>query len=252
MRRLASLVFVLIFGIIFAGCATADDTTTSLRVAAASSLTDVFNDIGAQFMRDNPDITIAFNFASSSDLALQISQGLPADVFVSADVKNMAKVSDADLLHGQPIAFATNSLEIVVEKGNPLNIDSLAQLATPGLLFVTCPIEVPIGGYTAEVLRTAGVTVTPASLEENVKGILTKVALGEADAGIVYRTDILAAGSSVTGVPIADNVNVNPLYVVGALRDSRNQDASQRFILFLNSDQGRKILSQFGFGLLPA
>jgi molybdate transport system substrate-binding protein len=248
MRRLASLVMVPIFGLVFAGCASSDDTTTSLRIAATSSLTEVFNDIGEQFMQDNPDITIAFNFASSSDLALQISQGLPADVFASADVKNMAKVTDAGLLHGQPITFATNSLEIVVEKGNPLFIDSLAQLATPGLLFVTCPIEVPIGGYTAEVLRNAGVTVTVASLEENVKGILTKVALGEADAGIVYRTDILAAGNSVTGVPIADNINVNPLYVVGVLQDSRNQDASQRFIIFLNSEQGQKIFSQFGFG----
>ena len=235
MRRLASLVMVPIFGLVFAGCASSDDTTTSLRIAATSSLTEVFNDIGEQFMLANPDITIAFNFASSSDLALQISQGLPADVFASADVKNMAKVTDAGLLHGQPVAFATNSLEIVVEKGNPLNIDSLAQIATPGLLFVTCPIEVPIGGYTAEVLRNAGVTVTPASLEENVKGILTKVSLGEADAGIVYRTDILAAGNSVTGVPIADNVNVTTKYLIGALRDSQNQDASQRFIIFLSS-----------------
>ena len=248
MRRLASLVMVPIFGLVFAGCASSDDTTTSLRIAATSSLTEVFNDIGEQFMLANPDITIAFNFASSSDLALQISQGLPADVFASADVKNMAKVTDAGLLHGQPVAFATNSLEIVVEKGNPLFVDSLAQLATPGLLFVTCPIEVPIGGYTAEVLRNAGVTVTPASLEENVKGILTKVALGEADAGIVYRTDILAAGNSVTGVPIADNVNVTTKYLVGALRDSQNQDASQRFIIFLSSEQGQKIFSQFGFG----
>jgi len=248
MRRLASLVMVPIFGLVFAGCASSDDTTTSLRIAATSSLTEVFNDIGEQFMLANPDITIAFNFASSSDLALQISQGLPADVFASADVKNMAKVTDAGLLHGQPVAFATNSLEIVVEKGNPLFIDSLAQLASPGLLFVTCPIEVPIGAYTAEVLRNAGVTVTPASLEENVKGILTKVALGEADAGIVYRTDILAAGNSVTGVPIADNVNVTTKYLVGALRDSQNQDASQRFIIFLSSEQGQKIFSQFGFG----
>lgn len=248
MRRLASLVMVPIFGLVFAGCASSDDTTTSLRIAATSSLTEVFNDIGEQFMLANPDITIAFNFASSSDLALQISQGLPADVFASADVKNMAKVTDAGLLHGQPVAFATNSLEIVVEKGNPLRIDSLAQLASPRLLFVTCPIEVPIGAYTAEVLRNAGVTVTPASLEENVKGILTKVALGEADAGIVYRTDILAAGNSVTGVPINDNVNVTTKYLVGALRDSQNQDASQRFIIFLSSEQGQKILSQFGFG----
>ncbi len=248
MRRLASLVMVPIFGLVFAGCASSDDMTTSLRVAATSSLTEVFNDIGEQFMQANPDITIAFNFASSSDLALQISQGLPADVFASADVKNMAKVTDAGLLLGQSVTFATNSLEIVVEKGNPLFVDSLAQLATPGLLFVTCPIEVPIGGYTAEVLRNAGVTVTPASLEENVKGILTKVALGEADAGIVYRTDILAAGNSVTGVPIADNVNVTTKYLVGALRDSQNQDASQRFIIFLSSEQGQKIFSQFGFG----
>ena len=248
MRRLASLVMIPVFGLIFAGCASSDDTTTSLRIAATSSLTEVLNDIGEQFMQDNPDITIAFNFASSSDLALQISQGLPADVFASADVKNLAKVTDAGLLHDQSVAFATNSLEIVVEKGNPLRIDSLAQLATPGLLFVTCPIEVPIGGYTAEVLRNAGITVTPASLEENVKGILTKVALGEADAGIVYHTDILAAGNSVTGVPINDNVNVTTKYLVGALRDSQNQDASQRFIIFLSSDQGQKIFSQFGFG----
>jgi len=248
MRRLASLVMIPIFGVIFAGCASSDDTTTSLRIAATSSLTEVFNDVGEQFMQANPDITIAFNFASSSDLALQISQGLPADVFASADVKNMAKVTGAGLLLGQSVAFTTNSLEIVVEKGNPLFIDSLAQLADPSLLFVTCPIEVPIGGYTAEVLRNAGVTVTPASLEENVKGILTKVALGEADAGIVYRTDILAAGNSVTGVPIAANVNITTKYLVGSLRDSRDQDASQRFILFLNSDQGQKIFSQFGFG----
>ena len=145
---------------------------------------------------------------------------------------------------GRPL-FATNRLQIVTEAGNPLGIETLADLADPSILFVTSAVEVPIGRYTAEVLTRAELTVRPVSLEESVKGIVTKVSTGEADAGIVYATDAAAAHPRVTSVNIADEFNVIARYPIAALSTS---DAATRFVTFIRSDEGQAILREFGFG----
>lgn len=226
-------------------CSGNDETTKSstLTVFAAASLTAPFTQLEAAFETANPGVDVVLSFAASSELATQIVEGAPADVFASADTKNMDKVVDA--IVGEPTTFATNRLQIITEPGNPLGIASLADLADPSILFVTCAPEVPIGAYTTEALAKAGVTVSPVSFEENVKGIVTKVTTGEADAGIVYATDVIAAGDAATGVDIADEFNVTATYPIA--RVSSN-DAAATFVEFVLSPDGRAVLEDFGFG----
>ena len=196
-RRL--IPFVLVPLLTALGSCGSESATTTLEVSAAASLTGAFTEIEKAFELANPDVDVVLNLASSSDLVTQIIEGAPVDVFASADIKNMDKVAEADLIDGDPRVFATNSLRIIVPPGNPLDITGLADLARPGLVYVTCDPNVPIGRYAQEVLEAAGVDVTPASFEENVKGIVAKVTAGEADAGIVYTTDVLAAGDRHSG-----------------------------------------------------
>jgi molybdate transport system substrate-binding protein len=226
-----------------AGCSGSDDEVATVTVFAASSLTAPFTEIETAFAAEHPDIDVVFSFAASSALATQITEGAPADVFASADTVTMDRV--VDRLVGESIVFATNRLQIVTEPGNPLGITTLADLADPSVLFVTCAPEVPIGAYTAEALAKAGVTVNPVSFEENVKGIVTKVASGEADAGVVYATDLIAAGSSVTGVDVPDEFDVSASYPIA--RTSSNE-AARTFVEFVSSSTAREILEDFGFG----
>lgn len=235
----------------------ADAATTSvadpeiagdLNVFAAASLTAAYTEIGDAFMVEYPDADVTFNFASSSDLVTQINEGAPADVYASADQANMTKLTDAGGNAGPPQAFATNELEIIVEPGNPKGITGVADLAPADVLYVTCAPEVPIGKYAQQVLDAAGVTVTPVSLEENVKGIVTKVTLGEADAGIVYRTDVTAAGDEAEGVEIPADINVTAIYPLVVTADAPNPDAGAAFVDFVLGDQGQEILDSYGFG----
>jgi len=216
-------------------------------VFAAASLTESFNEIGTAFTTEHPDSKVTFSFDASSALVTQINQGAPADVFASADEANMTKLTDAGNNQGDPVVFATNKLEIIVAKGNPKGITSVADLAKSGVTFVTAAPEVPIGKYTQQVLDAAGVTVTPVSLEQNVKGIVTKVTTGEADAGIVYHTDVLAAGDKAQGVPIPDDINVIAKYPIVVTKESTNASTGTAFIDFVLSDQGQKILDAHGF-----
>lgn len=220
-----------------------DETVT---VFAAASLVDAFTEIGAAFETANPGSTVEFNFASSSDLATQIVEGAPADIFASADSKNVDTLRRSSVSISTPQVFATNTLEIIVENGNPFGIESLADLSETSLTYVTCDASVPIGRYSAEILAAAGVEVSPASFEENVKGIVNKIALGEADAGIVYRTDVIAAGSAVEGVPIPDEFNVTAEYPVVTIGQTPSELA-QEFIAFITSPAGRTILTKYGF-----
>lgn len=240
MHRSALLVGLAILG---TACSGVDDQGDTVTVFAAASLTASFTAIETAFEAVHPDIDVVFNLAASSELAAQITEGAPADVFASADTKNMDKV--ADMIDGGPVTFATNRLQIITEPGNPLGISGLADLADPAVLFVTSAPEVPIGAYTADVLARAGVDVKPVSLEESVKGIVTKVTTGEADAGIVYATDVIAAGPAASGVDIADDFNVVASYPVARLTSS---DAAAKFIAFLTSPEGQAILEDFGFG----
>ena len=225
-----------------------ESATTTLDVSAAASLTGPFAEIEKAFELANPGVDVVLNLASSSDLVTQIIEGAPVDVFASADIKNMDKVAEADLIDGVPRVFATNSLRIIVAPGNPLGITGLADLARPGLVYVTCDPNVPIGRYAQEVLDAAGVEVTPASFEENVKGIVAKVTAGEADAGIVYTTDVLAAGDRAEGVDLPADLNVSARYPIAVMKSAESSAAARRFVDFVDSSEGVAILIRFGFG----
>jgi molybdate transport system substrate-binding protein len=249
---------VVVLGFLGASCGddddgpdSADTTTTTVAgvvtVFAAASLTDAFTEIGEAFMAEYPDATVTFNFAASSELVTQINEGAPADVFASADQNNMTKLTDAGNSGAEPAVFATNTLEIIVGPGNPKGITGPADLGNPDIIFVTCAPEVPIGAYTEGVLANAGVTVTPASLEENVKGIVTKVTLGEADAGVVYKTDVTAAGDQAEGVEIPADVNIVAEYPLVITKEAPNSEAGQVFVDFVLGEQGQTILASYGF-----
>jgi len=219
-----------------------------VTVFAASSLTAAFTEIGDAFMTANPDANVTFNFAGSSDLVTQINEGgAPADVFASADQSNMTKLTDAGNNASDPVVFATNLLEIIVEPGNPKRITGVADLANNDLVTVICAPEVPCGKYAQQIFDAAGVKVTPDSLEQNVKGVVTKVTAGEADAGIVYKTDVTAAGDQAEGVEIPDDINVLAEYPIAVTKDAPNAEAAKAFIDFVLSEQGQKILDSYGF-----
>lgn len=220
----------------------------NLSISAAASLQGAFTEIAAAFENAYPKVSVSINFGASSTLARQIIDGAPVDVFASADQTTMTKVADAQLLSDIPTVFATNSLEIIVRKGNPSSIDSLAGLARTGLIYVTCAPEVPIGRYAAEALLDAGVTVKPASFEPDVKGIVTKVSSGEADAGIVYRTDVLAAGEIAAGVAIPDQFDVRATYPQAVIMSSPNETAASAWMSFISGAEGQAILRAYGFG----
>jgi len=220
---------------------------TTLEVYAASSLATPFAEAGVAFEKDHPGVKVHFNLGASSDLARFVQEGAPADVFASADVANIDKVESQDLLDSPSVVFATNYLEIIVEKGNPLNISSLEDLSNPDLIYITTNPDVPIGKYTAETLRKAGVVITPDSFESNVKGIMLKVASGEADAGIVYHSEVIASDGQVEGIKIPTEFNIVAEYPVGIIKNSANKKPAQDFIDFLLSPKGQALLTQYGF-----
>ncbi len=217
-----------------------------IAIFAASSLTEAFTALADAYATEHPGVEPVLTFASSSDLARQISEGADADVLATADLPNMTKVVDVGLTDDEPQVFATNRAEIVVGPGNPLGITGVEDLAADDLVVVVCAPEAPCGEYAAEVFQNAGVEVTPDSLEENVKAVVTKVTLGEADAGIVYATDVLAAGDDATGVTIADDVNVRAEYPIATIDSA--PPAAQDFIDFVLGPAGQAILGRFGFG----
>ncbi len=214
---------------------------------AAASLSAAFTELGEAFMVEYPGTQVTFNFAASSELATQITEGAPADVFASADLANMTKLTAAGGNGSEPAVFARNRAAIIVAPGNPMGITGVADLADDDLIVVQCAPEVPCGKYAAKVFENAGVQVTPKSLEENVKAVVTKVTLGEADAGIVYVTDVAAAGTAAQGVDIPDDINVLAEYPIATTKDAGNPAAAQAFVEFVLSEQGLKILASYGF-----
>jgi molybdate transport system substrate-binding protein len=225
----------------------ADQVTGNLTVLAAASLTDAFNTIGGQFKAKHSGVDVKFSYAGSPTLVTQIQQGAPADLFASADQPNMQKVVDGGLSSGAPKVFARNKLEIVVQAGNPKQIQSVADLAKPGLKVDVCAPGVPCGTYSTTVFSKAAVKVTPVSQEDNVKAVVTKVSLGEADAGIVYTTDVQSGGSKVNGVTIPDDQNVTATYPIVQLKAAANAKTAQAFIEFVTGSVGQKTLAGYGF-----
>jgi molybdate transport system substrate-binding protein len=248
--RLAAMLVVA--ALVLAACA-GDDSSggtsgagspAGIKVFAAASLTAAFNELGPQFTAANGGTKVTFNFAGSQALANQIQQAAPADVFASADVPNMEKVED---LVGSPQVFASNLLQIVVEKGNPKGVKGLDDLASNDLKVVLAAEEVPAGKYAKQILDRAGVRVQPVSLEDNVKAVVTKVSLGEADAGIVYVTDVSAGGDRTDGVDIPTEANVVATYPIATVKASGNQQQAQAFVNLVLSDQGQQVLQKYGF-----
>ena len=238
-----SLPILLVAGLLMSACGDAGGDE-QLLVFAASSLTDVFDRLGSDFEVAHPGIDVIVNYGGSSSLAGQIEQGAPADVFASADRATIARVLDeAD---GEPVVFARNRLAIAVEQGNPQGISGLADLADSGLIVVLADREVPAGAYAAEMLERSGVELAPASYESNVRAVAAKVALGEADAGIVYRTDIAANEDRLDAVAIAATDNVVADYPIVVLRRGA---AARAFVDFVLDEPGRNALADAGFEL---
>lgn len=222
----------------------AGDRGHRITVFAAASLTDAFDAIGTAFHEDHPDVTVEFNYLASSDLAAQIEQGAPADVFASADEANMQRVVEKNPTIGTPEVFAHNDLSIIVPPGNPAGIQGLQDLGDADLVISICNEECPAGRYAREVFSRARVDVEADSLESEVKAVVTRVVVGEADAGIVYTTDVTAAGSSVERIPIPRGDNVVATYPVVAIDDS---PAAGAFVDFVLSSKGQRILKRYDF-----
>ncbi|MBW3603942.1 MAG: molybdate ABC transporter substrate-binding protein [Actinobacteria bacterium] len=231
-----------------AGAPSGGDIAGDVLVFAAASLTDAFTEIGEIVERQHPQVTVTFNFAGSQQLATQIIEGARADVFASADQAQMATVVDAGAVAGIPVVFARNQLAIAVEAGNPASVSSLRDLQRDDVTVVLAAEQVPAGRYTREALDRAGVTLAPVSLETDVRAVLTKVALGEVDTGIVYTSDLAAAGDRVDGVAIPDEHNVTATYPIATLATAENPAGAQTFIDAVRSDSGRTVLKRAGFG----
>lgn len=220
----------------------------TVTVFAAASLKSSFTTLAETFEAEHPGTDVTLSFAGSSDLATQITQGAPADVFASADTKNMDKVADAGMVEGDPNIFATNTLAIAVPPGNPAGIGSFADLAQKGTRLVTCARQVPCGAAAALTAEKHGTTLHPVSEENSVADVLGKVASGEADAGLVYVTDVRAAGDKVESIPFPEAAGAMNSYPIAVLAGSRNKAAAAAFLDLVNGAEGREVLGQAGFG----
>ena len=239
--------------VITAGCALmvgcADGSAAppmSITVFAAASLNGTFTELGDAFAAAHPGATVRFSFGPSSGLAAAIVAGAPADVFAAAGDPPMGTVLDAGEA-STATHFATNSMMIALPPANPGHIDSLADLADPNVKVSRCQVAVPCGAAATQVLQAAALTVTPVSEDVDVKGVLTRVTLGEVDAGLVYVTDVRAAGDKVIGIPIPSAVNATTSYPIAALTRAANPELAQQFVDFVRSAEGQRVLRAAGF-----
>ena len=234
-----------------AGCGGDSDgggSGTTLTVYAASSLTATFTELEKEFEAEHDGVDVQLDLGGSSDLATQIQNGAPADVFASADTATMDRLVGDDLTGAEPQDFATNTLEIAVPPGNPAGIASFQDLGATGLDLVVCAPEVPCGATTQQVADDAGVTLHPVSEEQSVTDVLAKVTSGEADAGLVYVTDVHAAGDAVEGITFPESSSVVNVYPIAALKDAAEADLAQEFVDLVLGDTGQQVLQHAGFG----
>ena len=215
----------------------------TVTVFAAASLTGTFSQLGKDFEAAHPGVKVVLNFAGSSALAQQISQGAPVDVFASAAPKNMDQVTDK----GTPVVFVKNKLEIAVPKGNPAKITGLTDFADKDRKIALCAEQVPCGAAAKKVFETAKITPQPDSLEQDVKAALTKVGLGEVDAALVYKTDVLSAKDKVDGIEFPEADSAINDYPIATLTNAKNPDGGKAFVDFVLSDRGRTVLTEAGF-----
>lgn len=238
-----------------AGCGTGagePGAGRTLTVFAAASLTEVFGELERRFEADHAGVDVRLSYQGSSAIAQQLINGAVADVFASADERTMSTVADAGLVRGQPVVFATNRLTIAVPNGNPAGIRSLADLADPArddLAVVVCAPQVPCGAATERVLRASGVPLRPVSEEQDVKAVLTKVLAGEADAGLVYVTDVRAAAGEVTAVDFPESGQAVNSYPIATLADAAEPELAREFVALVRGEFGRERLTEAGFGV---
>ena len=240
------------------GCGSSGDTaegddegasggeSTTLTVFAAASLTDTYEQLAETFSEQHEGVDVQFSFAGSSDLVTQIEEGAPADVIATADERTMQQLVDADGVEGEPQIFVSNTLVIAVPTGNPAGVEDLASLENPDLDVVVCAPQVPCGAATETVEEAGGITLTPVSEEPAVTDVLGKVANGQADAGLVYRTD--AAGSEdVDTIEFDESEEAINLYPIAPVKDAENAELAQEFVDFILSDEARTVFDEAGF-----
>jgi molybdate transport system substrate-binding protein len=259
LRSISSLVLA---GLILSACQTAETVTGGkLTVFAASSLADGFNEIAAAFKAAHPGLDVMLNYGASSQLATQINQGGPADVFASASQSTLKTVSAAGHVEGSPTVFATNRLTIITPRDNPAKIGGLKDLAKPGIKLVLAVKGVPIRDYADQIFTKAAadssygadfptkVHANMVSEEDNARLVVSKVALGEADAGVCYVTDVTQdVSAKVAKIDIPDNLNVIATYPIGLIKESKQPDLAKAFVDFVLSSDGQAILAKWGFG----
>ncbi|POX51588.1 molybdate ABC transporter substrate-binding protein [Streptomyces sp. Ru72] len=219
----------------------------TVTVFAAASLKESFTTLGREFEKEHPGTKVSFNFGGSDTLAASITGGAPADVFAAASPRTMAIVTDKKDTATAPVTFVRNRLEIATLPGNPDKVSSLKDLTRSGLKVVVCDRTVPCGAAAQKALAASGLKLTPVSYEQDVKSALTKVELREADAAVVYRTDVRAAGDQVQGVEFPESAKAVNDYPIAQLKDAPNAAAAQAFIALVTSAEGRKVLTEAGF-----
>lgn len=245
MRRVVVLLTACALGA--AACGGGDGAEGQILVSAAASLTDAFADVEVAFETANPDTDVVLNLAGSSALREQILEGAPADVFASANQSNMDRVVDAGAADGGPRIFARNRMQIAVPSGNPAGVTSLEDFADETLTIGLCAEAVPCGGFGREVLANAGVDPAIDTNEPDVRSLLTKIELGELDAGLTYITDVVSTGGGVDGIDIPEDANVIAEYPIVVLGGAPNPTAAGAFVEFVLSTEGAAILQSFGF-----
>jgi molybdate transport system substrate-binding protein len=255
-RRTAAAVLTAALLVPLAACGSDDKTDSGdkasasgtpdadLTVLAASSLTDVFKTAGAAYEKEHPGTEVTFSFAGSQELAAQVKQGAPADALVTADTSTMDGLKSDT---GSPTVIAKNRLVIATGKGNPEKVETLKDLADPGLKVVLAAPEVPVGRYSRQILDAQKIDVQPVSQEPNVRAVLSKVELGEADAGLVYTTDAATATGKIDAIDIPDAQNAVASYPAATLKTSENGEAATAFVAWLSTPEAQKILADAGF-----
>jgi molybdate transport system substrate-binding protein len=251
-RTVSALVVLSTVGLSTAGCGGSSSSpkaaaTGTIVVSAAASLKETFGTLAQQFEAAHPGSKVTLNFAGSDALAAQITGGAPVDVFAAASSKTMATVTDAKDGIGAPVDFVKNQLEIAVPPGNPAKVTSLADTVRPGVKLVVCAASVPCGAAATKAFAAAALTAKPVSLEQDVKSVLTKVELKEADAGLVYQTDVKAAGAKVTGVPFPEAAKAIATYPIVAVKTGKNPTGGAAFIAYVLSAAGTDVLAAAGF-----
>ena len=252
MRRFAVILAALV-AVAAAGCSSSSSTsstpsssTGTITVFAAASLMQTFTQLGKQFEAAHKGDTVKFSFGPSSGLATEITSGAPADVFASASPATMdvvVKAGDA----ASPQNFAKNVMEVAVPPNNPANVTSVTDLAKSSVKVALCQPQVPCGAVAAEVFKNANITVKPVTLEADVDSVVTQVETGNVDAGMVYVTNVLSAGSKLKGITIPANVNASTLYPIATISSSKHKSEAQAFVNYVLSPAGQQVLAAAGF-----